>query len=321
MFDNLTEEKLDEFLLSLNLINSNDIKKVKKTLYGISNNIYFFYREFNKSKKNGNKRKISAPNKMLKNIQKNILNNVLIEKKISKYATAYQRGKSLIDNVSIHTNKKVVLKLDIKNFFDNITFMKVYRTCFNEQLYPKKIGMLLTNLCMYDERLPQGAVTSCAISNIVMRDFDEKLGKWCVNKDISFTRYSDDLTFSGDFNYKEVINYVKKLLNEKGFILNKEKIVLVTKRSKQLVTGIVVNEKVNISKEYKDKIRQEIYYIKKYGLKSHMDRTKIDINEISYLTKLLGRINFVNFIIKDNKEFIDYKKYVLNLIKKYKKMS
>ena len=100
--------------------------------------------------------------------------------------------------------------------------MKVYKTCFNETLYPKKIGMLLTNLCMYNESLPQGAPTSDDISNIVMRSFDENTGKWHLNKNISYTRYSDDLTFSGDFNCYEVIYFVENLLKKEGFLLNKK---------------------------------------------------------------------------------------------------
>ena len=314
MFDNIPDNVLDDVLLSFNLINNADINKTKKILYGISNNIYFCYTDFKIKKKNGKTRKISKPNKILKSIQKNILNNVLVDRKISKYATAYIKSKSLIDNAICHTNKNVILKLDIKDFFDNITFTKVYNSCFNENLYPEKLGILLTNLCIYNERLPQGAPTSSYISNVILRDFDEYIGKWCCENNITYTRYSDDLTFSGDFNVKEVIYLVKEKLHKIGFKLNYEKIRVISKNKKQKVTGIIVNEKINIDKEYKRKIRLKIYYIKKYGLYSHMNKIGIK-NKETYLNKLLGKVNYVLFILKDNKEFLEYKDFIIKLRK------
>lgn len=315
MFDRLTENQLDEFLSSFNLVNNSNINKTKKILYWLSNNIYINYKDFKIKKKNGKLRQISEPSIILKKIQTNILNNVLMERKISKYATAYQKGKSLKDNAKPHVGKKIILKIDIKDFFDNITFVKVYNSCFNEDLYPKKIGMLLTNLCMYNERLPQGAPTSAYISNIIMRNFDEIVGKFCESKNISYTRYSDDLTFSGDFSVNEVIEYVKDKLKENGFKINYKKIVVVSKKTCQKVTGIVVNEKINISKEYKNKIRQEMYYIKKYGIDDHLKRINKNISKEKYILNLLGKINYVIQVNNDS-NVKSYKIWLSNYVKK-----
>lgn len=204
--------------------------------------------------------------------------------------------------------------MDIKDFFNNVNFNMVYNTCFNETLYPKKLGMLLTNLCTYNNSLPQGAPTSGYISNIVLRSFDEKIGLFCKNNDIEYTRYSDDMTFSGDFNTGELIKLVNELLYEQGFSLNKKKIIVVNKKTRQQVTGIIVNEKLSIRKSYKKKIRQEIYYINKFGLKSHLIKRKIKLEEKEYLNKLLGKINFVLQVEKNNLEFKKYKSYVTRLI-------
>ena len=314
MWKYLTLDKYNEILLSFNLVNTSNIKEVNKILYNISNNIDANYEEIIIRKKNRGLRFLNAPSKTLKSIQKRILKNVLEEKKTSNYTYAYIKGCSIIDNAKLHVNKSKIVKLDIKDFFNNVNFNMVYNTCFNETLYPKKLGMLLTNLCIYNNSLPQGAPTSGYISNIVLRNFDEKIGLFCKNNDIEYTRYSDDMTFSGDFNTGKLIKLVNKLLYEQGFSLNKKKIVVVNKKTRQQVTGIIVNEKLSIRKSYKKKIRQEIYYINKFGLKSHLIKRKIKLEEKEYLNKLLGKINFVLQVEKNNLEFKKYKSYVIRLI-------
>ena len=102
--------------------------------------------------------------------------------------------------------------------------------------------MLLTYLCTYYNVLPQGAPTSAYISNLVMKAFDEELGGWCKENNISYTRYSDDMTFSGNFNPSVVIIRVRKMLRSLGLKLNDKKIAVIGKNKQQLVTGIVVNE-------------------------------------------------------------------------------
>lgn len=314
MWKYLTLDKYNEILLSFNLVNTSNIKEVNKILYNISNNIDANYEEIIIRKKNRGLRFLNAPSKTLKSIQKRILKNVLEEKKTSNYTYAYIKGCSIIDNAKLHVNKSKIVKLDIKDFFNNVNFNMVYNTCFNETLYSKKLGMLLTNLCIYNNSLPQGAPTSGYISNIVLRNFDEKIGLFCKNNDIEYTRYSDDMTFSGDFNTGKLIKKVNELLYEQGFSLNKKKIVVVNKKTRQQVTGIIVNEKLSIRKSYKKKIRQEIYYINKFGLQSHLIKRKIKLEEKKYLNKLLGKINFVLQVEKNNLEFKKYKSYVIRLI-------
>lgn len=209
------------------MVNTSDIKKINKILYGISNNIDLNYEEIIIKKKNKGLRYLNEPSPILKSIQKRILKNVLEEKMISKCAYAYKKGLSTVLNAKNHVGCKVILKLDIENFFDNINFYKVYNSCFNESLYPKKLGMLLTNLCVYNGKLPQGAPTSGYISNIVLRDFDCNIDAYCKDKNINYTRYSDDMTFSGEFDIRKLIKYVNELLFKEGFRLNKSKIKVV----------------------------------------------------------------------------------------------
>ena len=170
MWKYIDKEKSKEFLLSLGLINDkiSDKEKLIK-LYSISNKIEDNYKIFNIKKRNGKLRTIYEPNYSLKEIQKNILKNILNNKSISNYAKAYHKGINLIDNAKEHVNKKIILKLDIKDFFESIEFIDVYNNCFQIEYFPKEIGVLLTHLCTYENHLPQGAPTSSYISNLVLK--------------------------------------------------------------------------------------------------------------------------------------------------------
>ena len=313
MWKYIGTKECNEFLLSLNLINCKDDKKYIKTIYTISNNIEKNYKIYKIKKRNGKYRTIYEPNSILKKIQKQILVNILNNKSISKYAKAYHKGIQLKDNAIPHINKEMILKLDIKDFFENISFLDIYNSCFPIEYFPKSVGMILTYLCTYDNHLTQGSPTSAYISNLVMKEFDEELGNWCNLRNISYTRYSDDMTFSGAFNPSELITKVRKMLYKLGLELNNDKIHIVYKSSSQNVTGIVVNEKMQVNVKYRNKIRQEIYYIKKFGLSSHLKKCDINIDSKRYLNILYGRVLYVLQINENDKEFIKYRQFIENL--------
>lgn len=313
MWKYIGKKECNEFLLSLKLFNCNDNNRYLKTLYSISNNIEKNYKVYKIKKNGGGYRTIYEPNSLLKHIQKSILNNILNNKSISKYAKAYHKGISLRDNACVHVNKEIVLKLDIKDFFESISFVDIYNSCFSIEYFPKSVGMLLTYLCTYNDHMTQGSPASSYISNLVMKDFDEEIGSYCEDNNISYTRYSDDMTFSGDFNPSDIIIKVRKMLYKLGLELNNKKIHVVSKSSCQSVTGIVVNEKVQVSSKYRNRIRQEVYYIKKYGLGSHLDRCGFKGDKSKYLDKLYGRILYVLQINNYDKEFINYKKIISDL--------
>ena len=311
---NHTKDELKLILLSLNLFNK-DIEDNKKinTLYAISNKIERNYKVYKIKKHNGNYRTIYSPNPLLKSIQKNILKNILNEKSISQYAKAYHKKLSLKDNAYPHLNKKKILKLDIIDFFENIEYPLIYQSCFSQNYFPKSIGHLLTYLCTYESRLPQGAPTSSYISNLVMKDFDEELGTWCKENNIDYTRYSDDMTFSGDFNHHELIKKVRKMLYKLNLKINNKKIHIITNAQQQNVTGIVVNNKLQTSSKYRNQIRQSIYYLKKYGIKEHLAKINYLNTPTKYINSLKGKINHVLNIDPNNQEFTKYKEYIKEL--------
>jgi retron-type reverse transcriptase len=284
-----------------------------KTLYGLSNNLDKHYRNIFIPKHDGSKRKLSIPDLILKRVQRSIADNILADYPISRYAMAYTRGSSVQKNASLHVGKQKILKLDIDGFFDHITYSRVKDCVFCKENYSEPIRILLTMLCYYKESLPQGAPTSPAITNIIMYDFDEKIGKYCGENNISYTRYCDDMTFSGDFDEKAVIFVVKDELRKLGLFLKNRKTAVIPSTKRQTVTGIVVNEKIGLTKEYKNKIRQEIYYIKKYGIDEHLSKIETSDKQ-HYLNSLKGRVAFVLQTIPDE-EFLRYKEFLKNFQK------
>lgn len=280
-----------------------------KTLYGLSNTLEKHYHTVYLPKSDGSKRKLSVPDLILKLVQKSIADNILIQYPISKYAKAYKPGSSIQKNARPHVGKKKILKLDIEGFFDHILYSRVKDTVFYEEKYLESIRILLTMLCYYNDSLPQGAPTSPAITNIIMYDFDETVGAFCNEKNIAYTRYCDDMTFSGCFDEREIISFVKGELRKLGLFLKNRKTAVISASKRQVVTGIVVNEKMNVTKDYKKTIRQEIYYIKKFGLDEHLKRLGISDKQ-QYVLSLKGRIAFVLQTIPNNCEFIEYKNFL-----------
>ena len=282
----------------------------QKALYSASNSLHRHYHAVKIPKANGEYRRLYVPDEFLKHLQRRINERLLSQEEISPYATAYRNGGGIVVNAKPHVGQKMILKLDIRKFFDHLLYPIVKRKVFPAAKYSEDTRILLSLLCIYMDAIPQGAPTSPTISNIIMRDFDDTVGSWCWKRGISYTRYCDDMTFSGDFEAQEVIAFVRAELWKMGLFLNGKKTVVVREGQRHTVTGILVNEKLSVSKEYKKKIRQEMYYCMKYGVCSHMEKNSNSEAESSYIRKLLGRVNYVLSVETDNSTMKEYKNWL-----------
>lgn len=281
-------------------------------VYTVCNQPYCFYRKFFIEKKNGSSREINEPLPSLKEIQNWILNEILYNVKISPYAKAYIKGKSIRDNARFHRKQKKVLTLDIKDFFPSITFRRVLHV-FRNIGYREDVAVMLANLCCLDNQLPQGAPTSPMLSNIVASSLDYKIIKYLGKEKIRYTRYADDMTFSGDFDEGDLIKNVERIANRSGFRINEEKIRVRYRNQRQEVTGVVVNEKMQMSRKIRHKIRSDVYYIRKYGLQSHLEHT--GITRANYLYHLMGLTSYAFFINPKDEELKEYVDFLSELIK------
>jgi RNA-directed DNA polymerase len=265
----------------------------------------FFYRNFEVSKKNGSTRVINEPLPSLKEIQQWILNNILYEMPVSRFAKAYIPNKNILDNVKFHRGYSKIITLDIKSFFPSIKREKI-EIIFKEIGYSKIIANLLSKICCLDDSLPEGASTSPYLSNIILRNYDRKIADYCIKNKIRYTRYADDLTFSGNkFDEKELIEFVEFNLKIEGLTLNKNKTKIMLSHQRQIITGVVVNKKIQVNKLKRKELRQAIYYINKFGLKDHL--RKINCQKQNYLKHLLGISQYILFINPNDKEVTYYK--------------
>ena len=284
-----------------------------KTLYAVSNNLSKHYRKAKLPKKNGGFRNLSVPDEVLKSIQKRIAEVLLIHMPVSRYAKAYRFGSSTLRNAKHHVGKQVVLKLDILHFFDSIRYSTVKDKAFPENIFAEPLRILLTMLCYYKDALPQGAPSSPAITNIILYEFDEQIGQWCWERGIAYTRYCDDMTFSGDFEPAELIRFIRPELKKLGFLLNEQKTRIQRPGQRQKVTGIVVNEKMSIPADYRRKLRQELYYCRKFGIQEHLQKTGLEIPVDVHRLQLLGKVNYVLQLHPEDRDMLDARKWLTSL--------
>jgi RNA-directed DNA polymerase len=283
------------------------------------NVLRIFTENLTSQKKNGKLRDIAEPLPSLKEIQYWILNEILLKLEVSKYSKAYVKGSSIKQNAKFHRNQRVVLTMDIKDYFDTIKIDEV-KTFLNEIGYDYEVvEVLSTVMCLYN-CLPQGSPTSPYLSNLITKKIDDELSTLATSYGIRFTRYADDITFSGDFNVGVIINKAREIIGKFGFQINDDKIRAQEQHEQQLVTGIVVNStKMQVAKKRRKDVRQQMYYIKRFGLENHLSKRKI--TKSNFLSHLLGVINFILFINPNDSEVLGYKKEIYSIIKEYENLN
>ncbi len=269
----------------------------------------YFYRNFEIVKNNGAKRSISEPLPSLKEIQYWILHNILQKIEVSPFAKAYKRKVKLTENVRFHKNQKKVFALDLKDFFTSIKATDIHQI-FRKIGYSESVSNLFAKLCCKNGNLPQGAPTSPYLSNIFFKPLDSIISDYCKLHAIRYTRYADDLSFSGDFDEKELHVLLAYVLEKSGLALNREKTKLMTQNTRQTITGVVVNNKPQVVFHKRNALRNTMYFIQRFGLNEHIRHEKI--KQKNYLEHLLGKINFVLHINPSDAEFLEYKTLLIN---------
>jgi RNA-directed DNA polymerase len=262
-----------------------------------------FYRHYTIKKRSGGQREISEPLPSLKEIQRWILDNILYKCSVSKFAKGFVPERSIRENARFHRNQSKVLSLDLEDFFPSIKGGRVYNF-FKRLGYQPKVAHLLSKLCTLNGSLPQGAPTSPALSNLISLRLDKRLAGFALKEKIRYTRYADDITFSGEFDEGQLIKFTRKVLAAEGYKLNERKTKLMERHQCQEVTGIVVNEKLQAPKTTRKELRQKMYYIKKYGIESHIQFSHI--TQANYVKHLLGIANFIVFVNPKDDEVKEY---------------
>jgi RNA-directed DNA polymerase len=204
------------------------------------------------AKRNGGKRILYVPDRATKHLQRKLLQRLIGRLSIHDKVHGFRKGHSIVDNAAEHVGREVIVKLDIVDFFPSTSSKRV-EYAFRGAGFNQKTAAVLAGLTCYEGGLPQGAPTSPALSNYVNKNMDKKLYKLAIGLGARYTRYADDLTFSFLVYSREDIHSLListgKILNYYGYRLNSKKKRIIRQHRQQLVTGLVVNERVNLPRK------------------------------------------------------------------------
>lgn len=237
-----------------------DFRASEHWTYGLQ--MKHHYQTYQRPKQSGGKRLVTIPSDGLKFVQRTFLRTVFADLPIHPAAHGFVRGRDVTTNAKPHEGRHVVANVDISRFFDSTPYDQIRKVCWIAlQPDPSPMAVaLLSELCAYDMSLPTGAPTSPVIANMVLARADAAIATAANRRGVTYTRYADDLTFSADTSDAvEIIPFVARVLDELGFELDGRKTHIFRKGRRQEVTGLVVNERANVKRTYRRRLRAAIH--------------------------------------------------------------
>lgn len=265
------------------------------------------YDSFILKKKSGGERLIYVPVSSFKSILKGISLILDVLYTPNEFAIGFVSGRSIVNNAQFHKNKNYVFNIDLKDFFHSFDLNRVKLALMSPPLNldkkNEKLAFFLASLCTHPIEingsikcvLPQGSPSSPIITNFICQNLDRRLNGLAKRFKSKYSRYADDITFSSDqniFKKPSFQNELKRIIEvDQKLIINTQKTRLLPKGSSQQVTGLIVNEKVNVSSSYIKKIRMWIYYLETYGIEKTEEIFKRDyILEKGHVKKYTSRV-------------------------------
>jgi retron-type reverse transcriptase len=273
------------------------------------------YVRFQVPKKSGGMRELSAPHHDLAATQQWILMHILEKIPVHDAAHGFVPGRGTMSNAVPHVGRAAVVNLDLKDFFPSITFPRV-KGIFQDLGYSPAAATVLALLCTECPRrkveyagrvyhvaagprgLPQGACTSPAVSNLLTRRLDSRLNGLAKKMGFTYTRYADDLTFSGPAEAAAKTGYllarIRHIVADEKLEVNEKKTRVQRPNSRQTVTGIVVNKRPNVARRTTKRLRAILHQAKKNGLAGQNRE-----NRENYADWLGGMISYVQMVNPD----------------------
>ncbi len=273
-----------------------------------------YYHTFTIPKKSGGKRTITAPYPSLKLVQTWIYQNILDKIEVHGCAHGFIKKRSILTNVKVHQDQKCLLKIDLKDFFPSIPLAWIINI-FKSLGYEHYVAFYLASLCCCEGVLPQGSPASPVLSNIVAKRLDKRLYRLAKRYDLNYSRYADDIAFSGEHIPVKFIEYINTIITNYHLSINPKKVRLYKEHGNKILTGISLSTgKPKLPRDYRRTLEKELYFIKKYGLEGHINHNKI--RKTNYLESILGKVGYWVMIEPDN-QFAKEMQTILN--QEYKK--
>ena len=244
------------------------------------------YRTFEIPKRTGGTREIAAPIGIIREAQDKLLPELTARYNAHPGAHGFMAGRSILSNAGQHVGTKLVLNIDLKDFFPGINFGRI-RGLFMSPAFGlgPAAATVAAQICTRKNGLPQGAPTSPVLSNFIATELDRRLTRLAKQNGMSYSRYADDITFSTNrpafpvtivaFEEHEagkpklvLGDAIQKEITAAGFVVNEKKIRLQTRAMKQAVTGLTVNDQANVARERIRRLRAMLHAWAKFGLEA-----------------------------------------------------
>jgi RNA-directed DNA polymerase len=272
------------------------------------------YVRFEIPKRTGGTRLISSPKPALRATQEWIRSGILAHLHPHAAAMAFRPGTSIVDNALLHADADIVVRIDLKDFFPSISFPRV-RGYFASLGYNPGISSVLGLLCTDAPRvrlthgsathvvavgergLPQGACTSPELANLIAGKLDRRLAGLAAHSEWTYSRYADDLVFSTSADAASphrLIRAVSTIIDDEGFVINSEKTRVMRSPNRQMVTGLVVNDGVRLSRRDVRRIRSFLHHCETEGLDAVSARLGKDARAMA-----LGYVAYVHMVSPD----------------------
>jgi RNA-directed DNA polymerase len=244
-------------------------------------------------KRDGTWRKLHNPDTQMRTVQYRLLTKVLNKLVLPEYVYAFEKNRNIPTMAALHVNKYCIISIDIKDFFHSIKQEKLFGI-----LCRLGIGDLpartISELCTYKAFVPQGALTSPKVSNLITSvTFGPEIEQYCDDNGFTLTIYADDVTISTnnrELNPKLVVQELTRFIQSHGFRVNRKKTKVMFHGSRQYVCGAVVNSKVNLIVKERKKLRAIIHNITKNGIEAEAAKTNMEPSK--FLNFLRGRVNW-----------------------------
>jgi len=260
------------------------------------------YRHHLIPKRDGRLRLLEEPKPFLKTLQRRLLSGLIAKVPTHEAAFAFVAGRNCIMAAAKHAGEKLVLSFDLADFFPSVGFHRIYGL-FRTVGYPANVARHLTGLCttaaphltdhqiaardfLIGRHLPQGAPTSPALANLVAFRLDQRLSGLADRIGATYTRYADDLTFSGDPHIGAILrDAVPQIVLDEGFHLRSTKTRTMPSHERQLVTGIIVNEGLSLPREARDRLKATLHHLARPGDARRFDPV--------FMARLSGTISWI----------------------------
>jgi len=247
-----------------------------------------FYRFFALRKSDGGSRQIAVPTPALRTVQDWLLRHVVTGFVPHDACHGFVKKRSIITNAQGHTGQRAVVRFDVRDFFGSVKRAQVYRL-FRRVGYSVAVANLFADFTTYRDSLPQGAPTSPCLANMAAERLDHRLSRFAARNGLHFTRYADDLAFSGPTaDTRKVKRTVELIMRSEGFAANDGKTRFMNQHQRQIVAGIVVNDRPNWPRSRRRWLRQEIHYLQEYGLHDHLSRR--GTSPVAYKARVYGHV-------------------------------